>query len=72
MKLPRDRFVGVSPEGNATVAGQALEALDKIKSYIANTQPAVIENEARTVLEEIDTIIDQTMTSPGYAPRTNT
>lgn len=56
-KLPRDRWVAPSPDGNVTPGGKALEALYAIRSHLDGR--VVETDEGTNILREIEQIIDQ-------------
>lgn len=56
VRAPRDRFIGVSPGGNVTPGGKALEALDNVRAYLAEHADDV-DPETRAVLDDIARLV---------------
>jgi hypothetical protein len=61
-QLPRDRWIGASPGGNVTRAGQALEALDAVRT---RCQTAVAEHQhGNTLAAELLEIVSRVTVAP--------
>jgi hypothetical protein len=62
VSLPRDRWIGASPGGNVTRAGQALEALEAVRD---RCQEVVSEHQhGNTLAAELLEVIARITTAP--------
>lgn len=56
---PRDRWIGASPGGNVTPAGQALEALDAVRTACEEARDGDVQPHVRWFALELLEVIDR-------------